>query len=194
MDSSRKFFRMAMPILLLAAAFVAQARAQSPPAAIGPAGQVWAGGEYANAAASFPYQSGQRLTGASGFADILVTNRIGFEGEANFLPVGGFEGSTESSYLAGPWAILVFRGRFVPYAKFLVGEGRIHYPFSIGDASYLALAPGAGVDYRLKRHWLLRVEYEYQMWPNSPGYANEPDHELTPNGFHIGLAYRVWPR
>lgn len=38
---------------------------------------------------------------------------------------------------------------------------------------------------------MLRIEYEYQMWPDSPGYANEPDHQLNPNGFHIGLACRV---
>lgn len=182
-----------MPALLLAAAFAAQARAQSPPAAVGPAGQVWAGGEYANFAASFPYQSNQRLMGATGFADVLVTNRIGLEGEANFLPTGGFEGSTESSYVAGPWAVLAFRGRFVPYAKFLVGDARIRYPFSIGNAGYLALAPGAGVDYRLRSRWLLRVEYEYQMWPNSPGYASQPDHELTPNGLRVGIAWRAWP-
>lgn len=193
MDWLKRLFQIAVPTMLLAAGFAAQARAQSPPAAVGPAGQVWAGAEYSNSTASFPYESGQRIMGASGFAEVLLNYRIGLEGEANFLPVGGFEGSTESSYLAGPWAVLSFRGRFVPYAKFLVGEGRIHYPFSIGNASYLALAPGAGVDYRVKSRWVLRVEYEYQLWPNSPGYADEPDHELTPNGFHVGLAYRAWP-
>jgi hypothetical protein len=37
----------------------------------------------------------------------------------------------------------------------------------------------------------LRAEYEYQMWPGSPNFTNEPAHELTPNGFHAGIAYRL---
>jgi opacity protein-like surface antigen len=73
-----------------------------------------------------------------------------------------------------------------------VGDGKIHFPFAIGDASYLALAPGAGANYRLSHRWMLRVEYEYQMWRDSPGFADEPKHELTPNGFHVGVAYRVF--
>jgi len=66
-------------------------------------------------------------------------------------------------------------------------------PFGIGDASYLALAPGAGSEYRLSHRWLLRAEYEYQMWLNSPGYANQPHHQLDPNGIHIGVAFKILP-
>ena len=131
--------------------------------------------------------------GAGAFADVRLNYRFSLEGEANFLTIGGFEGSTESSYLAGPKAVLLFRGRWLPYGKLLIGDGRIHYPFRIGDASYLALAPAVGADYRLSYRWTLRFEYEYQFWLNSPGYANEPGHELTPNGFHIGIAYRILP-
>ncbi len=193
MDRLRRFLGIAMPTMLLAAAFTAEARAQSPPSAYGPASPFRIGAQYSNSSASFPYQSGQRLTGAGAFADVRLNYRFSLEGEANFLTFGGFEGSTESSYLAGPRAVLLFRGRWLPYGKLLVGEGRIHYPFRIGDASYLALAPGAGADYRVSYRWTLRFEYEYQIWPDSPGYANEPDHELTPNGFHVGIAYRVLP-
>lgn len=69
--------------------------------------------------------------------------------------------------------------------------GRIHYPYAIGDASYFALAPGAGTEYRVSRRWMLHADYEYQIWRNSPGYATEADHALTPNGVHIGVAYRI---
>ncbi|MGC2637128.1 MAG: outer membrane beta-barrel protein [Acidobacteriaceae bacterium] len=182
-----------MPATFLAAVFILQAGAQSPPSAYGPVSPFSAGAQYSNSTASFPYQSGQRLTGAGAFADVRLNYRIGLEGEANFWAMGGFEGSTESTYLAGPKAVLLFRGRWLPYGKLLVGEGRIHYPFRIGDANYLAVAPGAGADYRVRDRWVLRFEYEYQVWPNSPGYANEPKHELTPNGFHVGIAYRILP-
>jgi opacity protein-like surface antigen len=189
----RGFIRIAAPTLLVAAVFAAQARAQSPPSAYGPSVALWAGADYSNFTASFPYESGQRITGPTAFADFHFNYRFGLNGEANLLTFGGFEGSTENSYLIGPRAVLFFRGRFVPYGKVLVGDARIHYPFRIGNASYLALAPGAGADYRVSGRWMLRLDYEYQLWLNSPGYANEPKHELTPNGFHVGIAYRVLP-
>jgi opacity protein-like surface antigen len=72
--------------------------------------------------------------------------------------------------------------------------GRIHYPFQIGDAIYFAFAPGGGVNYRLSYRWTARADYEFQWWLNSPGYANEPSHALTPNVVNIGIAYRLFPR
>jgi opacity protein-like surface antigen len=168
------------------------AQAQVVPSAYRSPHVLWVGGEYSNMKASFPYQSNQRLSGVGVFADYKMSGFVGIEGDARFLHFGGFEGSTESSYLAGPKAYFLTRGKWQPYAKMLVGVGSIHYPFAIGNASYLALAPGGGVGYRLGRRWMLRGEYEYQMWLDSPGFANEPKHELTPNGFNVGLAYRVF--
>ena len=180
-------------LMMLSGAFVHMpAGAQVVPEAYGPAKSTWVGGEYSDFRASFPYQSSQRLEGLGVFADFNLRGRVGVEGDARFLHFGGFYGSTESSYLVGPKAYFFKRGRFQPYGKLLVGVGKIHYPFDIGDASYFALAPGGGVGYRLSRRWMLRGEYEYQIWPSSPGYAIEPNHELTPNGFHVGVAYRVF--
>jgi hypothetical protein len=68
--------------------------------------------------------------------------------------------------------------------------GNIHYPFSIGDAHYFDIAPAGGMNYRLNGRWQVRAEYEYQIWLNSPGYANEPQHQLHPNGVHFGIAFR----
>lgn len=174
------------------ALMLAPARGQVVASAYGPAHALWAGAEYSYFNASFPYQSGQRIGGVGVFADYHVTPIIAVEGDAQFLPFGGFHGVTESSFLAGPKAFFLARGRFRPYGKALVGVGNIHYPFAIGNANYLSLAPGAGTEYSIGRRWSLRGEYEYQMWLNSPGYVNEPNHELTPNGFHIGLAYRIF--
>jgi opacity protein-like surface antigen len=113
------------------------------------------------------------------------------EAEARFLRFNSFYGETEDNYLAGPRYTVRKFGKLEPYAKFLVGIGEIQYPFQIGSGTYLALAPGGGVTYRLSRRWAVRGEYEYQFWPGSPGFANEPAHELTPSGFHAGIAFRL---
>jgi opacity protein-like surface antigen len=168
------------------------ARAQAVYSGEGPGHPLWAGAEYSNIRASFPYQSSQRLQGMGVFADFHLNYRLGLVGDARFLPSGGFQGSTESTYLAGPKVFFFRQGKIHPYGKLLAGVGRIHYPYGIGDASYFALAPGAGIDYRLRRRWMLRFEYEYQLWLDSPGFANEPTHKLTPNGFNLGVAYRVF--
>lgn len=169
-----------------------RAAAQAAPSAYGPGHSLWAGVEFSNMNASFPYQSGQRIAGVGAFADYHLSYRFGLVGDARFLNFGGYQGTTESSYLAGPKIYFLAPGKFRLYGKFLAGVGRIHYPYEIGSASYLALAPGAGAEYRIKRRWMAQADYEYQMWPGSPGYANEPKHELTPNGFQVGVAYRVF--
>ena len=192
MNWLRRSCCIAMLIMLSAALLQAPIQAQVAPSAFRSPHLLWVGGEYSNVGASFPYQSGQRLAGIGVFADYKLNWLVGAEGDARFLHFGGFEGSTESSYLVGPKAYFFAKGRFQPYGKLLVGVGRIHYPFEIGNASYFAWTPGAGSNYRLSRHWMVRAEYEYQFWRDSPGYANEPKHELTPNGFHIGIAYRVF--
>ncbi|MGD0729939.1 MAG: outer membrane beta-barrel protein [Terracidiphilus sp.] len=170
------------------------AQAQVVPSAIGPGRSLWLGAEYSNINASFPYQSNQRLWGIGGFADYHFTGHIAVEGEARFLRFNSFYGETEDNYLAGPRYMIRTFHKLQPYAQCLVGEGKIQYPFQIGTGSYLTLAPGGGANYRLSRKWIVRGEYEYQMWLNSPGVANEPSHELTPSGFHVGIAYRLLGR
>ncbi len=163
---------------------------QVAPSAYGPGHSLWVGGAYSNVNASFPYGSAQRLWGIGVFADYHVNGPLGVEAEARFMRFNSFYGETEDNYLAGPrYAVRRF-GRFEPYGKFLVGVGKIQYPFTIGSGSYLALAPEGGVSYRLGKRWAIRGEYEYQFWLGSPGFAGEPAHQLTPNGFHAGIAFR----
>jgi hypothetical protein len=151
---------------------------------------LWIGADYANFSASFPDQSGNRLSGVGAFADFNWSTHLSLEGEAQFLRWGGFEGDSESSYLAGPRFRFNRVGPLRPYVKTLVGIGHIHFPFEIGDASYFVAAPGGGAAYPLGRRWLVRGEYEYQLWINSPGFANEPDHPIHPSGFKAGIAFR----
>jgi opacity protein-like surface antigen len=175
-----------MAVFLVAGA----AQAQVAPSAYGPGHSLWVGGEYSNIHAGFPYQSSQRLWGFSVFADYSVNGPIGIEAEARFLHFNSFYDESEDNYLVGPRYVIRKFGRFQPYAKFLVGIGEIQYPFSIGNDSYLALAPAAGASYRLSPRWAIRGEYEYQFWPGSPGFTNEPANQIKPSGLHAGIAFR----
>lgn len=177
-------------VLIGAALGSMSARAQVEPSAYRGSDTLWVGADFAYVNASFPYQSGQRLAGVGAYADFNFNTRLAVEASAHFVDFGGFESETESSYLVGPRYRFGRHGRFQPYAQGLFGVGNIHYPFSIGNAHYFDIAPGAGANYRLNSRWQVRAEYEYQIWMNSPGYANEPDHQLQPNGLHIGIAFR----
>ena len=166
------------------------AHSQAAPSAYRGSDSLWIGGDAAYVNASFPYQSGQHIEGLGVFADFNLNVHFTIAGSAHFLKFGGFEGETESSYLIGPRYRFNRYGRIQPYAQGLFGVGGIHYPFAIGDAHYLDIAPGAGVRYRVSGRWEVRAEYEYQAWVNSPGYANQPNHSLQPNGLHVGMAFR----
>lgn len=191
MEVLGKYRCAAMLTTLSAALLIVSAKAQVAPSGYKPGHSLWVGAEYSDIEASFPYQSGKRIEGAGAFADLRLSYHLDLEGDARFLRFSGFEGTKESNYLAGPKVSILQKGKFRPYGQMLAGVGRIHYPFLIGNANYFALAPGAGTEYSVSPRWTLRAEYEYQFWLHSPGYANEPDHSLTPNGFHVGIAYAI---
>lgn len=191
--------RLKSTILLLACCLILMAGLSSPSfvrAATHQAGNwytraLWAGGEYENYYASFPYQSGQRLTGAGAFLDYHLPARIGLEGEVGLLRWNSYHGESEASYLAGPRYTAGQWGKFQFYGQCLAGYGHMHYPYKIGNEQYFALAPGGGVNYRFAERWTLRAQYEYQLWFGSPGYTNEPSHQLKPNGLRVGLVFRL---
>jgi len=176
--------------LFLALSAIAAA-AQAAPSGFQTRSSLWVGAGYSNFAASFPYSSNQRIAGFGAIIDYHWMPFLDVEGEGRWLSYEGFAGSTESSYLAGPKYRFHRFHRMQPYAKFLIGEGHIHYPYEIGDANYFTLAPGGGVTYALNRRWAVRGDYEYQFWLNSPGFPNEPNHSLAPHGFQIGIMYRI---
>ena len=111
MDLEVRFVRILSLAMLSAAVLLAPARAQVVPAGYEGRRVLWVGAEYSNFSASFPYQSGQRLKGAGAFADFRLNDRVALEGEVRFLQFGGFEGSTESNYLAGPVVFPFRKGR-----------------------------------------------------------------------------------
>jgi hypothetical protein len=109
------------------------------------------------------------LGGAGGDVDIGVNRWLGLEGEGNFTFYHQYANTHATTYLGGPRYTFRAYGsnyRFRPYAKCLVGVGDINLPYRYGTGSYLVVAPGAGVDYRLSYRLRLRLaDFEYQYWP-----------------------------
>jgi Outer membrane protein beta-barrel domain len=85
------------------------------------------------------------------------------------------------SYKFGKWH------RVRPYVKGLIGFGGIYFqtydPYYTHDTRVI-YAPGIGADIRAWRNLGVRVDYEYQFWPNMFG-----PNALNPNGVTVGA---VW--
>jgi opacity protein-like surface antigen len=154
----------------------------------------WVGAEYSNFNPDYGFN---RLSGFTALVDLngLVLRNLGAEGEARWLHFNQYPGETQDNYLLGP------RYRFFRfhqasfYAKLLLGGGFMNFPDKAGSGSYFAYVPGATVEYRLSHHWAARGDYEYQLWPSAPGTVftyPKPSNGLTPNGFSVGVSYRVF--
>lgn len=177
-------------LLVLVALSPALLLGQVVPAAKGGDARLLVGGEYSYFKTDFP--STVHMQGIGAFADFNATPRLGLEGEARFIYFDDFHGENETTYMIGPKVYLFPFWRIKPYGKFLLGRGSIQYPFSIGKGSYFAYAPGVGVDYRARRNWYFKVDYEFQFWPSAPGIPGEPSNGLTPSGISGGIAYRIF--
>jgi|HubBroStandDraft_5_1064220.scaffolds.fasta_scaffold164686_1 hypothetical protein len=163
--------------------------AQVAPSARGGNSTLWVGGEVSSFSPDFDPHS--RLEGLGAFADFNVTQKLGLEGEARWLHFNGAQGQTNSDYLAGvKYRLFKFRALSVD-GKLLAGGVWIKYPAEIGTGSYFAYAPGVFGDYRLSQRFSARVDYEYQFLPSAPGFPTEPSHGLSPNGFSVGVVYRL---
>ena len=163
---------------------------QAAPAVRGGIPPLTAGGYYSNFYSDYnPVHVG----GAGVYVDweLLPKFRLGVEGEARWLRFNQVDGSYEDNYLVGPRYSRRF-GKFVPYAKFLLGAGELQFNSNYGHGGYFAMAPGGGLDYRLTRKVTIRVvDYEYQFWPTALG-GGLPSNGLNPHGFSFGAGYRIF--
>jgi hypothetical protein len=137
-------------------------RAQVAPAGDAGGLKLWAGA----AGSGYYLQYGERkLLGIAGFADADTKRRIGIEAEARWLVFHQTANVNTTTYAIGPRYHMDF-GRFEPYAKGLAGMGEFNFPYNLAHGSYLVIAPGGGVDYRINHRIRLRaVDFEYQLWP-----------------------------
>ena len=135
-----------------------------------------------------------RLYGVGAFVDARFTRWFQVEGEGRWLRFNKYEGIDEDNYLIGP-RLPIHHFRFLnatPYAKALVGLGRMNFENNDGSGNYCALAYGGGIDFRLTRRFSARGDFQYQQWlgwPNIPGIQNTP---LYPYGASAGVGYRIF--
>ncbi|MDR3745321.1 MAG: hypothetical protein P4K80_04235 [Acidobacteriaceae bacterium] len=157
--------------------------AQAMPTATAPGEYIAVGG----GDSIFQADYGQRdLVGFVAYADVHPTLRYGIEAEARFLHYHTSEDVTEANYLIGPRVSFRPGSHLRPYAKFLVGAGKIVLPYHYAQGSFLAFAPGCGVDYQLTDRITLRaIDFEYQIWPDFP-YGS-----LHPYGISTGFSFRL---
>jgi opacity protein-like surface antigen len=167
------------------------AGAQKLPTATAPGAYLAVGGTYGEFQAQYP----QRLLGGAGvYVDLNLRRNFGVEGEVRWLRQNEIAPSNETTYLVGP-RFELHRGRYKPYAKFLIGGGHLVFPdfngYATGYGNYTVLAFGGGLDINLTEKIKLRAfDFEYQDWP----YFYIPEltqQAITPYGISAGLSYRV---
>jgi hypothetical protein len=172
--------------------------AQSVPAAEGPGRSIWVGVEgstfnpdWGCTASNSPFSCwDHQLLGIAAFADANhLIGKIGMEGEARWLNWRGpGSGIKQSNYLVGPRYPIFTRRKFSVNAKFLAGGATFHHENNWDG--WAAFVPGGTVGYRFSPRFLIRGDYEYQMWPGFVGASRA--HGLTPNGFSVGVSYRLF--
>ena len=137
------------------------------------------------------YASNKPL-GFGGFIDWSPYKNFGIEAEGRWLMLIRIttSGSTPTSPAHAMASAAARRSN--PTSKVLMGGGVIDFPYGLAYGRYFVIAPGGGADFRLNRHWRIRADYEYQIWPDAPGIPGIPSSALKPNGVSVGFAYRFF--
>ncbi len=173
-------------LLLFGIIFTPLLHAQAGPTAIRK-GDLQIGAGYSNAQSDY----GRRYAGFNIYGDFDFRSHWGVEANFHFVqaPSPGLE--YEKTYEIGGRYFLTY-GRFVPYAKIMIGRGVFNFPPAPPPASqtvpaanlaYNMYAPGAGVDVRVRPYLNVRGDFEYQQWPGFPPSG------LGPSVISIGAAY-----
>jgi opacity protein-like surface antigen len=114
-------------------------------------------------------------------------------GRAGALPAGLREDVASGGVIYSWPRYRIFR----PYAKFMMGYGNAdnentnYTPPVYWHDSRTITTMGGGVNYRISRNIWVRVDYEYQFWPNYwKRYPTDQNGgKLTPEGFTVGAMY-----
>ena len=193
LNKNRRALQPILMLLLTAGLWSSPSLAQVVPSAFRGADTLWVGAEYSNFDASFPYQSNQRLQGIGAFADFNLNAHLGVEGNARFLSFGGFGGVTENTYLIG-LPISLCKTRQTAALRTNSHWRRKHsLPIQYRRCKLLCSRPNRWRQLSSTRS--MEPERRIRIsnsGSNSPGYSNQPDHQLRPNGMNIGVAYRLF--
>ena len=189
-------------LLFLLAAGALSTRAQVAPSAYARGMSIAAGGEisgfqpdYAGNGVPEAAPFSGYLAGMGTFVDVKFTPWVQIEAEGRWMrfnrPDGGIY---EDNYLIGP-RLPIYKLHFwraTPYAKALIGWGKLNFENGNGWGRYTDIAMGGGLDIKMSKRINLRVpDFEYQIWPNwSEGGTNTAS--LKPYGISVGVSYRVF--
>lgn len=172
--------------------------AQSAPSAEGGASSLWVGAEASmfnpdwGCPSSSPFTcENHQLLGVAAFADMnRVLGPVGLEGEARWLPWRGLSGIKEANLLVGPRYQAYAGNRISLNVKFLAGAAIFSNDKLPSWQGWSAFVPGVTFGYRMSPRLIVRADYEYQRWPGFVGPRGQ--HGLTPNGFSLGVSYRIF--
>jgi len=152
---------------------------------------LWVGGEIGSFYTD--YLPKTRIVGPGVTVDYNFTPKLGVIGEFRWLHWNGTDSQTQSDYFGGAkYTLHYHRLSFGP--KFLLGGVWVKFPVKgTGGAtgSYFAYAPGVFGEYRFSQRFSVRGGYEYQFLPSAPGLPPFPSNGMTPNGFTVGVNYRL---
>jgi hypothetical protein len=130
-----------------------------------------------------------RLYGDGAYVDVKLTRWVQIEAEARWLRFNSYLDIREDNYLIGP-RLPLERLRFkraTPYAKVLVGYGRMNFEYNAAYGRFTDIAYGGGVDVKLTKRITLRaIDFEYQQWPNWLSSS------LSPYGGSVGVSYKIF--
>jgi opacity protein-like surface antigen len=131
---------------------------------------------------------------------------LGLDTEGHFISLGGPQpnpagptgNTTTSEFTYGGGPIYEWRHfkNFTPYGKFLWEQGIID--FNVGVPHYTddnrsLWAPGAGIEYRVIRHVVIRADYEHQWWQRlfqNHQLSTPTGIAIEPRGITLGASYQ----
>lgn len=169
-------------VLAMGAAASSAAWGQAVESATAPRSKFWGGG--GGSYYSLQY-GGRKMLGITAWVDYDTVRKIGVEGEGRWLEYHQTANVHAETYLGGLRYHFNY-GRMQIYGKGLVGLGEFNFPYNYGTGSYLVVAPGGGIDYRLNRQWSVRADFEYQLWPQFT-YGS-----MSSAGVTVGMRRRIF--
>jgi hypothetical protein len=135
------------------------------------------------------------MAGIGTYVDVKFTPWVQIEGEGRWMRFNQPDkGIYEDNYLIGP-RVPIYKLHFwhaTPYAKVLIGFGKLNFEDGNGWGRYTALAYGGGLDVKLSRRLTARLpDFEYQQWLDwSEGTGKTTN--LFPYGLSVGVSYRIF--
>ena len=178
---------------ILLAAGVLSGNAQVVPSATGRGLSLTAGGmasafqpDYAGGGVSAT--SSNRLYGVGAYVDVRFSRWIQIEAEGRWLRFNQLLNINQDNYLIGPRLPIphLHIWRATPYAKVLVGYGKMNFEYNEAHGRFTDIAYGGGVDIRLSKRFTARGDFEYQQWPKWL------DSSLYPYGASVGVGYKIF--